>query len=103
MPSVKQVLQNLFISKIELRHEESEDIIPFTHHRNIDKIVVPLNDDLVKVRDKLLSVQVKQSLCPAFSLDFSFAGGLCEEAGCSKRCEERAQSFQLHKVCFSQL
>ena len=58
VPSVKQVLQNLFISKIELRHEESDDIVPFTHHRNIDKIVVPLDEDLVKVRDKLLSVQV---------------------------------------------
>merc|ERR1719341_1921902 len=57
VPSVKQVLQNLFISKIELRHEESEDIVPFTHHRNIDKIVVPLDEDLVKVRDKLLLVQ----------------------------------------------
>ena len=52
------MLQNLFISKIELRHEESDDIVPFTHHRNIDKIVVPLDEDLVKVRDKLLSVQV---------------------------------------------
>ena len=61
VPSVKQVLQNLFISKIELRHEESEDIVPFTHHRNINKIVVKLDDDLVKVRDKLLSVQVSLS------------------------------------------
>ena len=58
MPSVKQVLQNLFISKIELRHEESEDIVPHTHHRNVDKIVVPLDEDLVNVRNKLLSVQV---------------------------------------------
>ena len=58
VPSVKQVLQNLFISKIELRHEESEDIVPFTHHRNIDKIVVPLDEDLVNVRNKLLAVQV---------------------------------------------
>ena len=58
VPSVKQVLQNLFISKIELRHEESEDIVPYTHHRNVDKIVVPLDEDLVSVRNKLLSVQV---------------------------------------------
>ena len=58
VPSVKQVLQNLFISKIELRHEESEDIVPYTHHRNVDKIVVPLDEDLVNVRNKLLSVQV---------------------------------------------
>ena len=73
MPSVKQVLQNLFISKIELRHEESEDIVPFPPHRNIDKIVVPLDDDLVKVRDKLLLVQVSSALHPVFSLDvFTF-------------------------------
>ena len=73
VPSVKQVLQNLFISKIELRHEESEDIVPFTHYRNIDKIVVPLDDDLVKVRDKLLLVQVSSALHPVFSLDvFTF-------------------------------
>ena len=52
------MLQNLFISKIELRHEESEDIVPYTHHRNVDKIVVPLDEDLVNVRNKLLSVQV---------------------------------------------
>ena len=34
--AVKCVIQNLLISKIELRHEESPDILPFTHQ-------VPLN------------------------------------------------------------
>ena len=29
--AVKMVIQNLLISKIELRHEESPDIMPYTH------------------------------------------------------------------------
>ena len=33
LPAVKAVLQNLFISHIELRHEESPDILPYTNAR----------------------------------------------------------------------
>ncbi len=35
--AVRGVLQNLFISHIELRHEESPDIVPYTNERRVDK------------------------------------------------------------------
>ena len=56
IPNVKSMLQNLFISHIELRHEESPDIIPYTHSRTVDKIVVPMDKNIKDVKDKLLGV-----------------------------------------------
>ena len=57
IPAVKAVLRNLFISKIELRHEESPDILPFTHARSVEKVVVALGGELLAVREKVLAVQ----------------------------------------------
>ena len=39
-------MQNLQISKIELRSEESPDIVPYTFQRKVEKIVVSLGAEL---------------------------------------------------------
>ena len=54
--AVKAVISNLIISKIELRHEESPDIVPYTHQRTIEKVVVPLGKELEMIRDKYNAV-----------------------------------------------
>ena len=46
--AVRLVLQNLLISNIELRNEESPDIVPYTFARTIEKVVVKLDDELKK-------------------------------------------------------
>ena len=40
--AVRAMLQNLKISRIELRNEESPDIVKYTHQRKIEKVVVGL-------------------------------------------------------------
>lgn len=52
-------MQNLFISRIELRQEEDPDIQAFTHARKIEKVVVALEGDLLAVKEKLQEVQVR--------------------------------------------
>ena len=54
--AVRTMLQNLMISHIELRSEESPDIVPYTFQRQIEKIVVPLGDELQVVRMKYASI-----------------------------------------------
>lgn len=56
IPSVKSMIQNLCISHIELRHEESPDITPYTHERKVEKIVVKMDEELVSTKQKLFSV-----------------------------------------------
>lgn len=46
IPSVKQMIQNLCISHIELRQEDSPDIVPYTHKRTIEKIVIKIGEDV---------------------------------------------------------
>ncbi|XP_064098782.1 Fanconi anemia group M protein homolog isoform X2 [Macrobrachium nipponense] len=54
--AVKQVLTNLLISHIELRSEDSPDITPYSHHRNIEKIVVPLGEELTNTKNRFLNI-----------------------------------------------
>ena len=56
IPSVRMVLQNLCIAHIELRNEESPDILPYTHKRIVDKIVVSMDQDIATTRQKFLGV-----------------------------------------------
>ena len=56
IPSVKKIIQNLCISHIELRQEDSPDILPYTHKRSIEKIVINIGEDVNQVKQKLLSV-----------------------------------------------
>ena len=54
--AVQQVLSNLLISHIEIRTEESIDIKRYSHERKVDKIVVPLGDELSKAKEKYIQV-----------------------------------------------
>ncbi|KAL1791451.1 Fanconi anemia group M protein isoform X1 [Sigmodon hispidus] len=44
--AVQQVITNLLIGKIELRSEDSPDILPYSHERRVEKLVVPLGEEL---------------------------------------------------------
>jgi ERCC4-related helicase len=46
LQAVRLMLQNLLISRIELRSEESPDIVPYTFQRKVEKVVVPLGQEL---------------------------------------------------------
>ncbi|ESO87655.1 hypothetical protein LOTGIDRAFT_127429 [Lottia gigantea] len=54
--AVQQVLTNLLISHIEIRTEDSIDIKPYTHERKVDKVVVPLGEELNKVKTKYIQI-----------------------------------------------
>ena len=56
LQAVRAMLQNLLISRIELRNEESPDIVKYTHHRKIEKVVVGLSEELKSVKEKYLAV-----------------------------------------------
>ena len=50
------IIQNLCISHIELRQEDSPDIVPYTHKRTIEKIVIKIGEDVSFVKSKLMAV-----------------------------------------------
>ena len=54
--AVRAMLQNLKISRIELRNEESPDIVKYTHQRKIEKVVVGLGEELKCIKEKYLAV-----------------------------------------------
>ncbi|XP_069591061.1 Fanconi anemia group M protein [Ranitomeya imitator] len=54
--SVQQVVSNLLISRIELRSEDSPDIQPYSHERQLEKFVVPLGEELVAVQKSYIQV-----------------------------------------------
>lgn len=56
MKAIQQVIVNLRISKIELRNEDSPDIVPYSHNRSIEKTVVPLGPEITQVRDTFLNI-----------------------------------------------
>ena len=53
------MISNLHISKIEVRDEDSPDIQPYTHLRNIEKVIVPLGPEITQVRDTFLTMLSK--------------------------------------------
>ncbi|XP_066529499.1 Fanconi anemia group M protein [Hoplias malabaricus] len=57
--AVQQIISNLLISHIELRTEESPDIQAHSHHRSLEKIVVPLGESLTKYQTWYLQVLEK--------------------------------------------
>ena len=56
LQSVQKVLSNLLIAHVELRSEESIDIQPYTHERKVEKIVVPMSEELKDAQEELLQV-----------------------------------------------
>jgi Fanconi anemia group M protein len=47
--TVQTVIENLMISKIEIRTEDSLDIKPYTHERILDVNVVPMSEEMVAI------------------------------------------------------
>lgn len=56
LQSVQSVVSNLLISHIELRSDESPDIRPYSHQRNVEKVVVPLGEILSAHQTRYLEV-----------------------------------------------
>ncbi|CAH1790773.1 unnamed protein product [Owenia fusiformis] len=54
--AVQQVINNLLISCIELRTEDSLDIQPYTHERKVEKVVIRLDDELKAVKEQYMKV-----------------------------------------------
>lgn len=54
--SVQSVISNLLISHIELRSEESPDILAHSHQRSVEKMVVPLGEALAAQQARYLQV-----------------------------------------------
>lgn len=44
------------ISHIELREEDSPDIVQYTHERNLEKMVVDVGPTIARIRVKLVGV-----------------------------------------------
>ncbi|XP_077477393.1 Fanconi anemia group M protein isoform X2 [Stigmatopora argus] len=57
--SVQCVISNLLISHIELRSEESPDILAHSYQRCVEKIVVPIGDMLASYQTRYLQVLEK--------------------------------------------
>lgn len=51
--TVQHVVENVLVSRIEIRTEDSLDIKQFIHQRSIDAITVPLSDDIISLKNAL--------------------------------------------------
>ncbi|KAK7024487.1 hypothetical protein SK128_010799 [Halocaridina rubra] len=56
--AVKEVITNLLISNVDMRHEDSPDIVAYAHHRRIEKVVVPLGVELTNLKIKFIDVSI---------------------------------------------
>ncbi|NXN25240.1 FANCM protein, partial [Nycticryphes semicollaris] len=54
--AVQQVISNLLIAQIELCAEDSPEIQPYSHERQVEKIVVPLGEELVETQNAYIQV-----------------------------------------------
>ncbi|KAM6068917.1 Fanconi anemia group M protein isoform 1-T1 [Theristicus caerulescens] len=54
--AVQQVISNLLIAQIELCAEGSPEIQPYSHERQVEKIVVPLGEELVEIQNTYIRV-----------------------------------------------
>ncbi|KFP21016.1 Fanconi anemia group M protein, partial [Egretta garzetta] len=54
--AVQQVISNLLIAQIELCAEDSPEIQPYSHERQVEKIVVPLGEELVEIQNTYIRV-----------------------------------------------
>lgn len=56
--AVQNVIDRLLISHIELRSDDSIDIQQYSNNRVVDKFVLPLNDDILKIRNAYYNVEI---------------------------------------------
>ncbi|XP_014403676.1 PREDICTED: Fanconi anemia group M protein isoform X2 [Myotis brandtii] len=54
--AVQQVITNLLIGQIELRSEDSPDILPYSHERRVEKLVVPLSEELAAIQKAYVQI-----------------------------------------------
>ncbi|XP_068024452.1 Fanconi anemia group M protein-like isoform X4 [Melanerpes formicivorus] len=54
--AVQQVISNLLIAQIESCAEDSPEIQPYSHERQVEKIVVPLGEDVVDIQNAYIRV-----------------------------------------------
>ncbi|XP_036140271.1 Fanconi anemia group M protein [Monomorium pharaonis] len=54
--NVHEVIQNLNIAHLELRDENSIDIVPYVNKRKIDIILVPLSDELAAFKERYIII-----------------------------------------------
>ncbi|NXW70336.1 FANCM protein, partial [Hirundo rustica] len=54
--AVQQVISNLLIAQIEVCAEDSPEIQPYSHERQVEKIVVPLGEELVGIQNTYIKV-----------------------------------------------
>lgn len=50
------MVTNLQIAHIELRTEQSFDIQPYIHERKVEKIVVPLDGEILDIKNRFEKV-----------------------------------------------
>jgi ERCC4-related helicase len=55
--AVQNVINKLLISHIELRSDESIDIQQYNHGKEINKFVLPLNDEIVRIKNAFVEVK----------------------------------------------
>ena len=53
-----QVVSNLMINHIELRSEESGDIVQYTHQRNVELMVVDVGPTINRIKARYVAVGV---------------------------------------------
>lgn len=58
-----QVVQNLNISHLELRDENSIDTMPYVNKRKVDIILVPLSDELAAFKDRYITIMDRHVKC----------------------------------------
>ncbi|NWI74364.1 FANCM protein, partial [Dryoscopus gambensis] len=54
--AVQQVISNLLIAQVEVCAEDSPEIQPYSHERQVEKIVVPLGEELVEIQNTYIKV-----------------------------------------------
>lgn len=48
-------MHNLLISHIEIRTDESEDVVPYIFQRSLETVVVPIGDMLKEIREQYIT------------------------------------------------
>ncbi|XP_058285381.1 Fanconi anemia group M protein [Hylobates moloch] len=54
--AVQQVITNLLIGQIELRSEDSPDILAYSHERKVEKLIVPLGEELAAIQKTYIQI-----------------------------------------------
>ncbi|KHJ34744.1 putative atp-dependent dna helicase mph1 [Erysiphe necator] len=65
--AVQEIIDNLEISKVEIRTEESMDIQQFVHRRDVDQILLDPSDEMTQIKDHLAKAlqPLVNTLCAA--------------------------------------